>query len=128
MPFSTLKLLLALLLLPLVGYAQFPPMRGGGAPVVKGTIRGVLVDSITQQPLEYASVVLTLPGGKMLDGQITDEKGVFRFREVNTSKYEIQATFIGYEPKTIRNVVTTPEKPDLDLGKVFLGETAAAKK
>lgn len=120
MPFSTLKLLLALLLLPLVGYAQFPPMRGGGAPVVKGTIRGVLVDSMTQQPLEYASVVLTLPGGKMLDGQITDEKGVFRFREVNTSKYEIQATFIGYEPKTIRNVVTTPEKPDLDLGKVFL--------
>lgn len=120
MPSTTLKLLSVLLLLPLFGYAQFPPMRGGGAPVVKGTIRGVLVDSLTQQPLEYASVVLTLPGGKMLDGQITDEKGVFRFREVNTSKYEIQATFIGYEPKVIRNVVNTPEKPDLDLGKVFL--------
>lgn len=120
MSFSHLKLFFLLLLLPALGQAQVPPMRGGGAPTVKGTIRGVLVDSMTQQPLEYASVVLTLPGGKMLDGQITDEKGGFRFREVNTSKYEIQATFIGYEPKTVKGVVTTPEKPDLDMGRILL--------
>ena len=59
-------------------YAQPPGRPGAGAPLIKGTIKGILVDSLTQAPLEYASVVLTLPGGKMLDGVVT-ESGLRRF-------------------------------------------------
>ncbi len=109
-----------LIIAPFALFAQMPGRPRNATPSIKGTIKGTLVDSITQAPLEYASVVLTLPGGKMLDGQITDEKGQFRFRDVNTSTYELQATFIGYDPKITRGVTTTPAKPDLDLGKIVL--------
>lgn len=103
-------------------HAQFPgqPGGGGGGGRVTGSIKGVLVDSVSGAPLEFASVVLTLPGGKMLDGQITDGKGQFRFREVNTSTYWLQVTFIGYEPLTLKELSTTPQKPDLDLGRLRL--------
>lgn len=107
-----------LFLLPVLLGAQFPGAPGGGAQVIKGTIKGILTDSLSGSPLEYASVVLTLPGGKMLDGQITDEKGQFRFRDVNASTYDLQVTFIGYEPKILSGLTTTLEKPDLDLGPI----------
>lgn len=101
-------------------YAQPPGRPGAGAPLIKGTIKGILVDSLTQAPLEYASVVLTLPGGKMLDGVVTEPDGSFKIREVNTSTYALQCTFLGYEPKTIQGLTTTPERPDMDLGYIFL--------
>ncbi|MBK7341943.1 MAG: carboxypeptidase regulatory-like domain-containing protein [Saprospiraceae bacterium] len=100
--------------------AQQPGRPGGASPLIKGTIKGILIDSLSKAPLEYASVVLTLPGGKMLDGVVTEPDGSFRIRDVNTSTYALQCTFLGYEPKTIRELTTTPEHPDLDLGYVFL--------
>jgi ferric enterobactin receptor len=101
--------------------AQMPgPPGGGSKPVIKGSIKGEVFDSLTNQPLGYASVVLALPGGKMLDGVIADENGRFRFREVNPSKYEIQVTFIGYDPKIISDVNPTPIKPDVDLGRILV--------
>lgn len=100
--------------------AQPPGRPGGASPLIKGTIKGILIDSLSKAPLEYASVVLTLPGGKMLDGVVTEPDGSFRIRDVNTSTYALQCTFLGYEPKTIRELTTTPEHPDLDLGYVFL--------
>ena len=101
-------------------FAQPPGRPGAGSPLIKGTIKGILVDSLTKAPLEYASVVLTLPGGKMLDGVVTEPDGIFKIRDVNASTYSIQITFIGYEPKMIANLTTTLERPDLDLGYVFL--------
>lgn len=112
-----------IILVVLIGttlFAQPPGRPGAGAPLIKGTIKGILVDSLTKAPLEYASVVLTLPGGKMLDGVVTEPNGTFKIRDVNASTYAVQVTFIGYEPKTIANLTTTPESPDLDLGYIFL--------
>lgn len=121
---NTMRFLITAFLLFLifgVALAQFPPRPGASQSViVKGTIKGMLIDSVTNQPLAYASVVLALPGGKLLDGQITDEKGMFRFKEVNTSTYMVRASFIGYEDKIINSVTTTPQKPDLDLGRLLI--------
>ena len=56
----------------------------------------------------------------MLDGVVTEPNGIFKIRDVNASTYSVQITFIGYEPKMIANLTTTLERPDLDLGYVFL--------
>ncbi len=100
--------------------AQSPGRPGASGPMIKGVIKGILIDSLSQAPLEYASVVLTLPGGKMLDGVVTEPDGTFKIRDVNAADYALQITFIGYEPKVISGLTTTPEQPDLDLGYVFL--------
>ncbi len=100
------------------------PMGGAGnmqrGPSTVGKISGILLDSMTQAPLEFATVVLTDARGKDLDGVITDEKGAFRFQEVKTGTYKLQVSFIGYEAKTLNAVTTTLEKPDLDLGQLYL--------
>ena len=101
-------------------HAQPPGRPSIEGVMIKGSIKGILVDSLTNRPLEYASVVLTLPGGSMLDGVVSEPDGSFKFREVNTSNYSLQITFIGYEPKSISNLITTPEKPDMDIGYIHL--------
>lgn len=110
-------------LLTALVFAQVPSFPGGGmqrGPSTVGKISGVLLDSLTKAPLEFSTVVLTDATGKELDGVITDEKGEFRFQNIKTGSYKLQVSFLGYEGKAIDNVVTTLEKPDLDLGNLFL--------
>jgi len=119
-------LLFAFSLLASFAFAQSPTFPMGNmqrGPSTVGKISGVLLDSLTRAPLEFATVVLSDSKGKELDGVITDEKGEFRFQEVKTGAYQLQVSFLGYLSKTITPVTTTLEKPDLDLGKLFmLGE------
>jgi outer membrane receptor protein involved in Fe transport len=98
----------------------FPMGNMQRGPSTVGKISGALLDSLTQTPLEFATVVLTDIKGKELDGVITDEKGAFRFQEVKTGAYQLQVSYIGYSSKTITPVTTTLEKPDLEIGKIFL--------
>jgi len=93
---------------------------GGGSGIV-GKISGTVVDSITKQPLDYASVGLYRSGGKSpITGVITDEKGNFRLDNVKPGSYKLAITFIGYPTKIIDPVVTTDAKPDKNLGAVII--------
>ncbi len=113
--FYTLFLLLATIHLN----AQFPFGGGAQAPVIKGKVEGFLLDSISKQPVGFASLVLRKAGSqKDLDGIISGENGKFTFENVKTGKYDIIIVFIGYNDKKIANVETTLKNPDLNLQKV----------
>jgi ferric enterobactin receptor len=105
-------------------YAQRPPGNWGGGsqgPSIAGKIAGTLVDSLTNDPLEYASVALFKPGAdKAVNGTITDEQGRFRMPDVKVGTYELRISFLGYQKRVISNVQTTKQKPALDLGQVFM--------
>ncbi len=97
-----------------------PP--GGGAPSsITGKITGILTDSMTQKPVEFATVVLfDTRQKKQVDGTITDDKGEFKFPEVKLGSYDLQISFLGYANKIISNITLTPQKPDIVLDKVLL--------
>ncbi|MXV17836.1 outer membrane beta-barrel family protein [Hufsiella ginkgonis] len=102
---------------------------GGGAPTVTGKISGTLIDSLTRKPLDYASITLYRATGKVpLTGVVTDEKGGFKFNNLNPGSYKITVTYIGYPTKTITPVTTTPDKPDNNLGTLVLAPSASALK
>ncbi len=107
-----------------------PPSGGFGrsqGPKVTGRIQGTIVDSLTGQPVEFATVVLiNARSEKQVDGTVSEEDGSFRLTEVNTGKYRLNISFIGYEPKIVTEVETTPEKPDLDLEEILLESSAVA--
>ena len=63
------------------------------------SIIGNIVDSKTNEPLEYATVVLNNQKTKQLSGGITDEKGNFNIK-VNPGIYDISFEFISF--KTIK--------------------------
>ncbi len=56
-----------------------------------GSFSGQVIDEITQEPLEGASILLE---GTTL-GVITDQNGFFSFDDVPTKTYNVNATFLG---------------------------------
>src|SRR5471030_2223634 len=83
----------------ITAHAQFGV---GGGSTVKGKITGVLIDSLTKKPMDYASVGLYYSGGKApITGVITDPKGGFKLDNVSAGRYKLVITFIGYPNKTI---------------------------
>ncbi|MFQ5448309.1 MAG: carboxypeptidase regulatory-like domain-containing protein, partial [Saprospiraceae bacterium] len=106
-------------------FGQRPPHGGGygqpKGPSITGRITGTLLDSLTGQAVEYASVVLiSQKTGKEVDGTVTDEKGQFKFSEAKIDNYKIYFSFLGYDEKFLQDVKLTPERPDAHLDDIFL--------
>ncbi len=112
-----------LLLLLTYTYAQRPQGGGsyGGGSSVTGKITGELIDSETNAPVEYATVVLTdARTNKQIDGTITDSKGQYKFQGVRLGTYKLSFSFIGYETRALADVELTPKSPDFDAGTLDL--------
>ena len=61
-------------------------------PKLTQTIRGIVVDSKTNTPIEYASVCITEDPSR---GGSTDERGNFRINNVPVGRYNIQQLLWG---------------------------------
>src|ERR1017187_581983 len=117
-------ILISILFLAFTTKAQL----GGGVDVV-GKIQGVVIDSITKKPLDYATIAMFRSGGKVpLNGVLTDEKGVFKLNNVKIGKYKVVITFIGYPSKTVDPVITTQSKPDFNMGTILVAPSGKTLK
>ncbi|MEJ6979609.1 outer membrane beta-barrel family protein [Pedobacter sp. P351] len=106
--------------------AQMPV---AGTPAITGRISGTIIDSVTQKPLDYVSVSLSrASSAKSTNGALTDSKGVFKIDNVSAGSYKLSLSFMGYQTKIINSVITTPGKPDLNLGRIVLSASATALK
>ncbi|MCB0548615.1 MAG: TonB-dependent receptor [Phaeodactylibacter sp.] len=104
-------------------FAQQPPYgnRQQQGPSIKGKVTGHVIDSVAGAPVEFATLVLKAAGsGKESAGGITDEKGHFKLQDVRNGKYELHISFIGYATKVVPEVELTLEKPDVDLGDIYM--------
>ncbi|MFD0942122.1 TonB-dependent receptor domain-containing protein [Pedobacter boryungensis] len=104
--------------------AQFPGMGGGQKVTVTGRINAIILDSLTNKPVDYATVsLLKVKDGKAVNGGVTDEKGKIVLQNVAPDEYKLTIGFMGYKTKTIL-IKTTPEKPDYNVGSINLSSTA----
>jgi len=105
--------------------AQFPGGWGGNkGPKIKGKITGQIIDSISQENIGFATVVLTKAGKtKEINGMLSEEDGKFKISEVGDGKYDLIISFLGYADKKLTDVELTPKKPDVDLGQILLRPT-----
>ncbi len=109
----------------LTSKAQFPMMGGSGASKITGRISATVIDSLTQQPVEYATVsVVNAKTNKAVNGGLTDSKGKVAIQNIPTGDYKLIVGFIGYTTKTLQ-VTTTPQKPDNNLGNVVLSGSSS---
>jgi hypothetical protein len=66
------------------------------------TVQGRIKDSITNNPLEYATVRLFDTTKSIAHyGAVTNDKGVFTIQHVTLKEYVIIITYIGYEKKEL---------------------------
>lgn len=76
-----------------------------------GKISGIVLDSETKKPVEYATISLYIQeGDKLVSGTITDGKGKYSIGELKDNTYKIEVSFIGYEKQVMNDVVMTKER------------------
>lgn len=101
---------------------------GGGSSIV-GKISGTLVDSISKQPLNYASVSVFRSTGKSpINGVLTDEKGNFKIEGLHPGDYKIRIAYVGYPDKFVDGITTTDSKPDKNIGIIKVAPSQKALK
>ena len=103
--------------------AQFPGMGGAPKATITGRISAVILDSLTKNPIDYATVSLVkVKDGKAVNGGVTDDKGKVVLQNVAPDEYKFVVGFIGYKAKSIV-IKTTLEKLDYNLGSVEIAST-----
>lgn len=89
--------------------------------LANGKISGTVVDAVTGQPVEFATVALNDPAtNKPVDGTVCDDKGKFTISKVAYGNYKLVISFIGYETYA-QDVAFTERKNNIDLGTIKLG-------
>ncbi|MDR1357074.1 MAG: carboxypeptidase-like regulatory domain-containing protein, partial [Tannerellaceae bacterium] len=83
-------------------------LSAGTAAQTGGNIRGTVIDAASGQALPYVTVIIlnTNPA----TGTTTDSIGAFNLPSLPVGRYNIQASYIGYEPAVIREVMASPAK------------------
>jgi outer membrane receptor protein involved in Fe transport len=95
-------------------------LPGATAPKGNARIKGSIVDSTTNQPVQFATVALTDPAtNKPIDGVVSDEKGEFVLGKLAAGTYHVSVTFIGFRIRTIPGV-TVPARGEVNLGRVLV--------
>ncbi|OGX91818.1 hypothetical protein BEN49_18415 [Hymenobacter coccineus] len=88
-----------------------------------GSITGTVLDSLTRQPVPFATVVLLppAPSEKTVAGQSADEQGHFALTKVKAGSYRLRVSFVGYG---VRTQAVTVADGALALGPIRLPATA----
>ena len=105
--------------------AQFPVAGGAAKVTVTGRITAVILDSVTNKPVDYATVsLIKVKDNKSVNGGLTDEKGKVVIQNIAPDQYKLSIGFMGYVTKTVL-VKTSPERPDNNVGTILLSPTAS---
>ncbi len=73
------------------------------------TIRGVVLESDSRTPLPGASVAV-YRDSQLIAGTTTDANGLYRIEEVPVGRYFIVASYIGYNPVVIPDIIVNTGK------------------
>lgn len=98
-----------------INFAQTRPL----AKKIK--ITGIVVEKVSKQPLEYATITFINPkNSKSVTGGITNPKGEFDV-EINAGIYDIKIDFISFKPTVIKQKSLLE---NTNLGQIVLNEDA----
>lgn len=89
-------------------------------------IIGRIVDSVSRQPIEYATISLFSEGNKKtVNGTASLKTGTFTITNVLPGTYDLVAEFMGYKAHTINNITISKKNEVADLRNISLLASAA---
>ena len=103
-------------------FSQFTPNQVTIVQEGDGKITGTLIDSLTNNPVEFATLSLykVSDSAKPIDGAMTDDKGKFVLKNVPEGIYVIKFSSIGYTEKQIKYLELKGKTRSLHLGNILI--------
>jgi outer membrane receptor protein involved in Fe transport len=90
-----------------------------------GSVSGIIVEKITNTPLEFATVIIKSDkDSTQSQGTVTGKKGEFTFIKLAFGDYRIVYSFIGFEKVETTVFSLNSKRSKIDLGKLFIAESA----
>ncbi|MEQ8217843.1 MAG: outer membrane beta-barrel family protein [Arenibacter sp.] len=87
-----------------------------GVQASTAQISGKIIDATDNSPLEYATAALyNQTDGSLITGVVTSQDGSFVIEGVKPGTYYMEASFMGYETKTIADIEIDKRQPSKDL-------------
>ncbi|GAB3637338.1 outer membrane beta-barrel family protein [Hymenobacter arcticus] len=98
---TTTQLLLSLLVLVFATRPAVAQTPTAPASAATGALTGTVLDSLSRQPVAYATVVL-LPatGDKAITGVAADDAGKFSLTKLAAGTFRLRASYVGYGTRT----------------------------
>jgi outer membrane receptor protein involved in Fe transport len=92
-----------------------------------GSIKGSVVDSVAQVPLEYANIIVfDKQSGSQVDGTISHKDGHFELAPLRPGIFDIEIKFMGFHARRIEDVRLMPPEMAVDLGQIALRRAVIA--
>lgn len=86
-----------------------------------GKITGKVTDSLSAQPIDYATISVFKDGSdKPVGGATTNAKGYFSIDNLGAGNYRILIEFVGYKSKEKKNIVISSKNPEVNSGNFLL--------
>ena len=90
-------------------------------PKGNGQIEGIVIDSETQLPIEYATIIVYPNGGsKAITGATTNTKGAFVVKDLQNGAYKVNIEFVGAKTYTVNNISIDNSHTKIDLKTISL--------
>ncbi len=84
-----------------------------------GVISGIVLDSLTNKPVEFANVSLIDPAtNKPVNGAMCDLEGKFSIAKASKGTYQVVISFVGFRTKKIEILLS---EKDANLGAITIG-------
>ena len=111
--------------------AQYPGASGGagGRQIPKiGKITGIIIDSLSNKPLEFAMVsVFNQRDSSLVGGMITDSKGRFELEQLPLGRHRLTVSYLGYKTFS-KSLKLPPSEPRIEFGKILIAPSEATLK
>ncbi len=72
----------------------------------QGRLQGKVYEKDTREPIAFANIVLEI-GGTVVGGATSDFDGNYVINPIPPGRYDLKATFVGYNPVTVKGIVIT---------------------
>lgn len=114
MYFRIKVIFILLVCLSICGFAQRPNPNSkqdeqGLEQSIFGIISGIIIDSQSKKPVEYATIALVSIGDSTkLYGALADESGKFAINQLTFGKYILKTSFIGYSKYISDTIYISP--------------------
>lgn len=93
----------------------------GAANVPGGNVSGIILDTNTDEPVEFATIgVYNFEDSTLVSGSITDASGKFKIADLPLGHYYVDVRFIGYSNRRIDEVYLEAGQSRIDLGNIAL--------